>query len=168
MDERTGRLSRLTDAMCEYEKGCPERIHHFIKVHAFARQIALREGVDADTLYTLEAAALAHDIGIRPALAQYGSDAGPYQERLGPPVARPLLERLGFAPEVIDRVCFLIGHHHTTKDVDGIDWRILLEADFLVNMIENHLSDGAIDAYRDAVFRTAEGLRLLARIRPAS
>jgi hypothetical protein len=37
----------------------------------------------------------------------------------------------------VDRVAFLVGHHHTFTGVDGIDWQILLEADYLVNASES-------------------------------
>lgn len=165
--QRTAWLRDTYDAMCEYERSVPDRIHHLVKVHSFARQIALHEKLDADTLFTLEIAALTHDIGIKPAEAQYGHCAGPLQERLGPPEAVVMLSALGLPENVIDRVCFLIGHHHTVTGVDAIDWRILLEADFLVNMIESHYAQSAIDQTRDTVFQTAEGKRLLEQIRPA-
>ena len=37
----------------------------------------------------------------------------------------------------MDRVCYLVGHHHTYLDMDGMDYQILVEADFLVNLFEN-------------------------------
>lgn len=116
----------VCDAMCAYEDGSSLRIHHFLKVHAFARQIGLCEGLSEEEQFTLEVAALTHDIGIKPAIEQTGACPGPLQERLGPPVAEPMLQKLGLPEEVIRRVCFLIGHHHTTVDVEGIDWRIIL------------------------------------------
>lgn len=152
--------------MAEYDKGNPAQIHHNAKVHSFARQIGLREGLDVNTQFLLEVAAMTHDIGIKPAMEQTGACPGPLQERLGPPIAEVMLTELGLPMPVIRRVCFLIGHHHTIEHVAGIDWRILLEADYLVNMIENGHAPEAIDAMREKVFRTAEGLRLLARIRP--
>lgn len=163
---RAAWVCSVYDAMCAYEAQVPHRIHHFVKVHSFARQIALHEGLSAEALFTLEIAALTHDIGIKPALAQLGTDAGPHQERLGPPEAVAMLAPLGLPQDVIDRVCFLIAHHHTTVGVDAIDWRILLEADFLVNMIEGNASPAAIDSVRERVFRTDEGKRLLDQIRP--
>lgn len=158
---RERQLRRVTQAMCAWEKGVPERIHHFIKVHGFARQIGQMENLSADELFILEVAALTHDIGIKPAIAQTGSCPGPVQERLGPPEAAAMLGTLHLPQEVIDRVCFLIAHHHTTQDVAGADWQILLEADFLVNAIENNMLPKTVQAYRDKVFSTGEGLRLL-------
>lgn len=63
--------------------------------------------------------------------------------------------------EEIDRVCYLIGHHHTYTNVDGDDYRILLEADFLVNAYEDELSMESICAFKENVFRTKTGIELL-------
>ena len=32
-----------------------------------------------------------------------------------------------------DRIAFLISHHHTIDQIDGMDYQILIEADYLVN-----------------------------------
>lgn len=78
-----------------------------------------------------------HDIGIHQAEARYGSSNGKYQEELGPAEARNLLEQLHVAETDIDRVCYLVGHHHTYSHIDGLDYQILVEADFLVNLYED-------------------------------
>ena len=65
--QQTQQLFALFSAMTDYYAGDPARINHFVKVHAYARQIGLAEQLDADTLFLLEAAALTHDIGIREA-----------------------------------------------------------------------------------------------------
>jgi HD superfamily phosphodiesterase len=143
--------------MITYEQNSPHRAGHFLKVHGYAKTIGEAESLDAETLFTLEAAALVHDIGIRPSLEKYGSGAGNYQESEGPPVAREMLTRLGFAPELVERVSFLVGHHHTYTGVDGLDWQILLEADFLVNMHEGEMSVAAIRGAYENVFRTETG-----------
>ena len=102
-----------------------------------------------------------HDIGIRPALARYGSDAGPLQEREGPPEARRMLERLGFDAALTDRVCTLVGRHHTYTGIDGPDCQLLIEADFLVNLHENGASREAVLAAREQIFRSDAGIRML-------
>lgn len=165
--ERQALLVRLTDAMCAYDAGDARRIHHFMKVYGFARQIGCREGLDDGTQFILEAAALTHDIGIKPAEALTGAAPGPLQERLGPPEAEKMLTALGFPAEVTARVCWLIGRHHTYEGVDAPDWRILLEADFLVNMVEGGYPAASIDQARDTFFQTGEGKRLLGWLRPA-
>lgn len=154
------KIDELYLRMTGYEAGCPERIHHFVKVHSFARMIAIAEKLTPHERYTIEAAALVHDIGIKPAMEIYGTAAGPYQERAGMPEAKKLLDSLHFDLSVVDRVVYLVGKHHTYTDVDGIDYRILIEADFLVNLHENHASkEQVLEAY-NAHFRTEAGREL--------
>lgn len=137
------------------------RVQHFLKVWAFARMIGQREGMEEEQLFVLESAALAHDIGIRTAEAKYHSCAGHYQEELGPEDARPMLEELGYTPEETERICWLIGHHHTYGLEGGLDYQILLEADFLVNAYEEPFSRETIAAGGERFFRTQAGLELL-------
>jgi hypothetical protein len=150
-------IGAVLDEMMRFDAGDARRIQHFIKVHAFARRIGQREGLDAGTLETLEVAALTHDIGIRIAEEKYKSSAGPLQEKEGPPVAAAMLAWLGFDEPFIGRVCHLIGHHHSYDAIDGADFQILVEADFLVNMFEGDLSSAAIRSAYDAIFRTDAG-----------
>lgn len=150
------------EAMTRYDSGDAPRIQHFVKVHNFAATIAALEGVDAATTFILETAAILHDIGIHPSERLYGNCSGKHQEELGPAEALKLMKEVGgYTEEQIQRVCFLIAHHHTYDGVDGIDWQILLEADFLVNSFEDGLSPEAIRHFADKVFKTASGRRLL-------
>lgn len=154
------RYMNLISQMMEYEKGCPQRIQHFLKVASFAEQIGRIEGIDENTYSILQTAALVHDIGIRPSLEKYGSDAGNYQQIEGPPVARPMLEGLGYESALINRVCYLIAHHHTYNNIDGLDYQILIEADFLVNIFENELSPEAARKIHKNVFKTEGGKQI--------
>ena len=88
-------LQKLFWKMTEYYRGDPKRIQHFVKVHAFARQIGLAEGLEEETLQILEAAAYVHDIGIKPAEEKYGKSNGKLQEQEGPAAAREMLAQLG-------------------------------------------------------------------------
>lgn len=157
------RIGAVFDEMMRFDAGDARRIQHFVKVHSFARQIGRREGLDARTLEILEVAALAHDIGIRVAEAKYGSCTGPQQETEGPPAAAEMLSRLGFERSLIDRVCYLIGHHHSYDAIDGADYQILVEADFLVNLFEGELRVEAIRSAYDGIFRTDTG-RAMCRV----
>jgi HD superfamily phosphodiesterase len=147
-------------AMMEYEKGCPERIQHFLKVHILAKTIGLIEEINANDQYILEAAALVHDIGIRPSIVKYHSSKGSYQEELGPPLAKEMLLNLGYDNEVAQRVAYLVSRHHTYTNIDGIDYQILVEADFLVNMLEEEMSFESKKKVFDNIFQTASGKRL--------
>ena len=147
--------------MIEFDGGTPKRIQHFLKVWGFARQIGKMEKLDDRTQEILETAAIVHDIGIKVSLEKYGSSAGKYQEIEGPALARKMLEELGYDEELTARVCFLVGHHHTYTGVEGADYQILLEADFLVNSYEDASSSEAIETFCKKVFRTPSGIFLL-------
>lgn len=152
--------SRLLREMIKYESGVPHRIHHFLKVRAFADMIAEGESVDERTMSIIDTAALVHDIGIKPSLEKYSSSAGSYQEQEGPAVCERLLTALGYDDEVVKRVSYLVGHHHTYKNIDGIDYQILVEADFLVNIFEEEMSRESALNVRRMIFKTKTGTQL--------
>ena len=154
-------LQKLFWKMTEYYRGDPKRIQHFVKVHAFARQIGLAEGLEEETLQILEAAAYVHDIGIKPAEEKYGKSNGKLQEQEGPAAAREMLAQLGYEEPFIQRVCYLVGHHHTYTQVEGMDYQILIEADFLVNLYEEQAGHQAVCAAKEKIFKTASGRRIL-------
>jgi len=148
--------------MTEFNSGDPKRIQHFLKVYEFAHVIGVKEGLDAKMLRILDMASIMHDIGIRPSEEKYGRCDGKLQEQEGPAYAREMLSEF---PEVTEaeteRICYLIAHHHTYDNVIGMDYRILLEADFLVNAFEDELDKEAIIHFRDKVFKTKTGLHLI-------
>lgn len=159
--EQNTLLNRLMFKMVEFDSGDPKRIQHFLKVASLARTIGEAENLPALELFTLTAAAIVHDIGIHPAIKKHGSSSGKLQEQEGPAPARAMLHDLGFDSQTIERVAFLVGHHHTYDAIDGADYRILVEADFLVNLYENGPSENAILAAREKVFRTRTGTALI-------
>jgi HD superfamily phosphodiesterase len=105
--------------------------------------------------------ALLHDIGILEAERKYKSSSGKYQQIEGPPIARQILADLGISASIIDRVCFITGNHHTYSKIDGIDFQIIVEADFLVNIFEDDLSREAIESIGVRIFKTTAGKNLL-------
>jgi len=154
----TGEVAR---AMTDYNAGDARRVNHLLKVYGFAKTIGECEGVDASTQEILEIAALTHDIGIRNSERKYGSCSGEHQQIEGPPEAEQMLAALGAGRALIDRVCWLIAHHHTYTDIQGLDYQILVEADFLVNAFEDEMPRQAIKNVREKLFRTQTGIRLL-------
>lgn len=159
-------LDQLTVRMIRYNRGDPKRIQHFIKVHRFAHLIGVGEGLDRHTQWILEAAAIVHDIGVRPAEEKYGQCSGRLQEQEGPGPARLLLTQLNVPEADVERICFLVGHHHTYAPIAGPDHQMLIEADFLVNLYEDGASDRAVAAARRQIFRTHTGLELLGLLFP--
>lgn len=151
---------KLRNRMLEYYSGDPSRIQHFIKVHAFAAMIGEEEKLPEETLEILRAAALVHDIGIKAAEEKFGSHSGKLQEQEGPAEAESMLAACGYGPEAIARISFLVGHHHTYTGIDGPDYRILVEADFLVNLFEEGLGRKSVwNAYKN-IFVTEAGRRI--------
>ena len=153
-------INKLHFEMIRLYSGDAKRIQHFCKVHSYAKLIAEMENVDADTLFILETAALTHDIGIHYCEEKYGSCNGKLQEKEGPDIAKKLLAELHFEEQVSERVQYLIAHHHTSENIDGIDYQILVEADFLVNLYEDELSKEEIEHAYEKIFRTDSGKRL--------
>ena len=147
----------LCKQMAAYYQGQPRYINHFLKVYGYAKAIGGLEGLDKNTQFILEAAALVHDIGIKPALEKYGSSSGKYQEIEGPAQAQALLRGLQYPEKVVERVAYLVGHHHTYQDIQGLDYQILVEADFLVNIYEEEMGKDEILSVRKNIFRTAAG-----------
>lgn len=152
----------LALAMIDYNNGDPKRIQHTTKVHAYASMIGRIEGLDEETLFILESAALVHDIGIRASEQKYGHQNGKLQEQEGPAVAREMLTRLGgYSERQIERICWLVGHHHTYHVCEDLDYQILIEADFIVNLYEDNESPHAIRDVRKNIFRTGSGTKML-------
>ena len=142
------------------EKG----IHYHVKTYgsfSFCATIDAGDELDEHTLFVLEAASILHDIGIRVSEEKYGFQNGKLQEQEGPAPAREICTSLGFKEDDIERICFLIAHHHTYTDVDGIDYRILLEADFLVNAFEGNASIESIQHAKESFFETETGKHIL-------
>ena len=157
-------ISKLQSKMIDYYSGDPKRIQHFIKVHSFAKLIGTLEKLEESTLFLLETAALVHDIGIRLCEKKYGNCNGKLQEVEGPALAKEVLEELGYNLEIIERVCYLVGHHHTYSLIDGIDYQILVEADFLVNLYEDDLPMNACKTALRNIFRTQSGISICKKI----
>ncbi len=155
------KINEVLKAMIAYNAADPRRIHHLIKVYALAKSIALGENLDEHTRYITELAALTHDAGIKLSEQKYGSASGYYQQLEGPAVAREILFACGIETDVIERVCWLIAHHHTYKNVEGADYQILIEADFLVNIHEDDMKKPMIKSIRSKIFKTETGLHYL-------
>ena len=153
-------INKVHLAMINLYQGDSKRIQHFCKVHSYAKLIGEMENVDEKTLFIIEIAALTHDIGIHLCEEKYGNCNGKLQEKEGPDIAKKVLSELGIAADVSDRVQYLIAHHHTYTNIDGIDYQILVEADFIVNMHEKDLSADAKEKTYNNIFRTESGKKI--------
>lgn len=154
------KIGNVICEMTKYYAGDLKRINHFMKVYAYAKTIGELEGLDERTLEILEVTAVVHDIGIKLSEKKYNSSAGHYQQIEGPVIARPMLIDLGYDEEFINRVLFLIAHHHTYTNIEGLDYQILVEADFLVNLHEDQASQGTAQTVLKNIFRTKFGIEI--------
>lgn len=153
-------------AMADYDEGDPKRIQHFTKVYYYAHLIAIGEHLPLKVRQITEIAAMVHDIGIHKAERDFHTTAGKFQEKLGAPESVKLLRDMGFPDEVVNRVSYLVGHHHTYTDINGIDYQILVEADFLVNLYEDDADLKARESAFSKIFKTETGKRLFRQMYP--
>lgn len=126
-------MQRLIAAVKQEFGADGKRIGHVLKVLARAQELLREE--DADSLIVC-AAALLHDIGIQAAERKHGSASGKYQELEGPPIARRIMAVLGLAEPVIDHVCKIVDNHHSAREIDTTEFRIVWDADWLTNLPE--------------------------------
>lgn len=125
---------RVSIAMRKYFGNDSRRIQHALDVAGHAETIGKeQEGADIMVIMT---AALLHDIGIKNAEIKYNSSSAKYQHIEGPPVAREILEELKAPQELTREVCDIIGHHHWPRDEETINFKVLYDADLIVNMAE--------------------------------
>lgn len=136
-------------------------VNHFMKVWGFARTIGILEGLDPVTQETLELAAVAHDIACPLCRRKYGQADGRHQELEGEGLTQQFYEEFHLPEEQLERICYIVAHHHSLSGVKGLDYQIMLEADFLVNAGESEVSLDGILNFREKVFRTGTGIRLL-------
>ena len=161
-----GLVGRAVEQMIHFYRGDGSDIAHFLKVYALAQTIGRGEGLEPALQETLELAAVVHDIACPACREKYGDTDGKHQERESPTIVEPFLRELGVPEAQVRRISWLTAHHHTYTGVDGLDHRILLEADFLVNSEEKGLSRAASEAAEGQIFRTETGKRLLRSMFP--
>ena len=133
-----------------------KRIDHALAVLGYANHIRSVEGGDP---LVIQAAAVLHDIGIQEAERKYGSSAGRYQEMEGPSIAERVLRRRGVDEERIAHVCRIVANHHSAKDIDTLEFRVLWDADWLVNWPEMFPDESGAEgkARVQRIFKTNTG-----------
>ena len=135
-----------------------KRINHAMRVTGYASELLKKEMGEREIVLC---AALLHDIGILAAEKKYGSAGGHYQEREGPPIARQILKELGYDNGMIEEICGIIGNHHSPGKIDSINFKIVYDADWLVNLPDETDSDKEkISRMIEKVFLTETGREL--------
>jgi HD superfamily phosphohydrolase YqeK len=125
---------RVAIEMKRYFKADFKRIGHATRVARYAERIGKQE---AGNLAVILAAAYLHDIGIHEAEKKHNSTSAKYQELEGPPIARSILDKLGANKELIEEVCDIVGHHHSPRQDETLNFKVLYDADLIANLEDN-------------------------------
>jgi HD superfamily phosphodiesterase/DNA-directed RNA polymerase subunit RPC12/RpoP len=136
-----------------------KRIKHAQKVLQYAEQLLQNSEADA---HIVVPASILHDIGIKEAEEKHNSNAGKHQEELGPEIAKKILLKQGLAMETIDEICDIIGHHHSPREEETENFKILYDSDSIVNLeefIEKKSKEELIE-FINKTFLTPEGKEL--------
>lgn len=154
-------ISEIMKKMIAFSEGNIHDIDHFIRVWTYAKMIGELEGLEKEMQYVLEAAAITHDIACPLCRIKYGNTNGKYQEKEGIPMVREFLSDSGMTQEQIERIAFLVGHHHTFTNVDALDYQILIESDYIANALENGYKEQQIETFMEKCMKTKSGISLL-------
>lgn len=157
-------VSEIMKKMIAFSGGNIHDIDHFIRVWSYAKTIGELEQLDRNTQYILEVATIAHDIACPLCREKYGNTNGKKQETEGAPMVQEFLRDCGMTTAQIERVMFLVSHHHTFTDVDGADYQILLEADYIANASENGYTKAQIEGFLEKIAKTESGIRLIRQV----
>lgn len=137
-------IAQIMEKMIAFSEGNIHDITHLSCVWTYAKTIGEMEGLDADTQFILEVTAITHDIACPLCRKKYGNTNGKYQEQEGAPLVREFLADTGM----------------TAAQIDGIDYQILIEADYIVNASESGYDQQAIRTFMEHTMKTAAGIRL--------
>lgn len=152
----TGLTSSLLNRMKKYFGTDTRRIRHALKVLRHAKELLKKEKGDRDVVI---AAAILHDIGIKECERKYNSTDGQLQEKEGPSVAKKILRDLKVSPGPISEICRIISSHHSPGEVNTINFKILWDSDWLVNLKDECNIDDKkkLERIIDKVFLTRTG-----------
>lgn len=157
-------VASTIEKMIRFYHGNIHDVSHFLKVYALAKAIGELEGLAPPMQETLELAAIVHDIACPLCREKYGNTNGKKQELESPPLVEDFFADLPVAPETVQRISWIVAHHHTYGLSDDLDYRILLEADYLVNAGESGYSTESAQSALHKVFKTKTGSGLLSSL----
>ncbi len=156
---------RVAIEMKRYFQRDFKRIGHASRVARYAEEIFKEEGGDQAVILS---AAYLHDIGIKEAERKYRSTSARYQEEEGPPIARDMLTKLCASKELTDEVCDIVGHHHHPMPEDSINFKVVYDADVIVNLEENKkessMDEDKLNRLIEKAFLTETGGKVAKRV----
>lgn len=125
----------ILDRMKKYFGTDARRIRHAQDVLGYARELLKKEKGNREIVI---AAAILHDIGIKECERKYNSTSGQLQEKEGPAIARKILEDLKVGQDTIREICRIIASHHSPGEIDTMNFKILWDSDWLVNLKDEY------------------------------
>lgn len=137
--------------MIEFSEGNTHDIDHFLKVTAYAKLIADLENLDSGTKLIVELTAIVHDIACPLCRVKYGNTSGKNQEIESEALLREFFREFSLPADVLERIIHIVSHHHTYEGIDGVDYQILIEADYLVNAAESAYGRENIECFCDNI-----------------
>ena len=153
-------IAQIMQKMIAFSEGNIHDIDHFIRVWTYAKTIGELEQLDEEAQYILEVAAITHDIACPLCREKYGNTNGKYQEAEGAELVKAFFSDTEMTERQIERVAYLVGHHHTFTGIDGLDWQIIIEADYIANATENGYSKTNVRNFIQKVMKTDSGKSL--------
>ncbi len=153
-------ISQIMQKMIACSGGNIHDIDHLIRVWTYAKTIGELELLDKNTQFILETAAITHDIACPLCREKYGNTNGKHQEEEGIVLVKEFLSNADMTEAQIERVAFLVGHHHTLTGINDLDWQILVEADYIANATENNYSETNVKSFIQNIMKTDNGKRL--------
>jgi len=154
---------KLVEEMEKFFADDAKRIKHAKNVMHFAEEISKQEKAD---WHIVIPASILHDIGIKEAEKKYGSNAGIYQEKEGPAIAKKILLVLSFKKEDVEEICGIIAHHHSPGKVETMNFKVLYDADWLVNLKDevDAKDKGKLEKVINKVFLTETGKKIAEKL----
>ncbi len=151
-------------AAIRYFSGDHKRIEHRLNVYGYTQLLIARKPMPKEVEETLGIAAILHDIGIKEAEEKYNYSDAKLQQELGPVIAEKLMSECSVDQKIALRVQEIIANHHNYGALQGLDFAILVEADFIVNASESRMKKEAIEAFIKKYFVTDTGKSLVMQI----
>ena len=146
-----------------YENGHIRRTKHILMVHSLTKSIGSEEGLTLEQQQIVQSAAILHDIAIKKCKRKYNDASIEKQKLECIPVAKKFLKACNYVPSYTEKILNLIYHHHDYGAYKGIEHQVLIEADLIVNCLENrnHKEKAADVAIH---FHTRTGKELLHKL----
>ncbi|MDR0912550.1 MAG: HD domain-containing protein [Methanobrevibacter sp.] len=153
--------SYVIKEMIKFFKNDKKRIAHSLKVFAYAQTLCELENLGFETSKIAILSAILHDVGIKIAEKKHNSSAGRYQELYGGEIAENILNDLNYDKNIIKNVKFNISNHHHPNASESIDFRILIESDYIVNFEEEDIPLKSLDQIIEKQFKTKSGKEII-------